>query len=305
MKVKDIFNIMSGSKLDFDKQVVDSNGINFVSRNSNYNGIVGRIIPPDDTTIFKKGDISVSLGGSYLLSCFIQEEPFVTGQNVAVLRPKNSMSKVEKLFYCYALSLNRFRFCAFGREVNKYLKDIELPDKIPSFVNNTNLNPFQTNNSVKFDNVDTSLWKTFRLDMIFTKKKIKKFSKTPETIGNIPFVTSQSLNNGVKCYVDEEPLDGNCITISTNGSGFDPFYHTKPIVVSNDVEVLYSNNLDIYIGIFLVTILRLEKFRWVYGRKPKNNKVFETKIKLPEREGKPDWEYMREFVKKLSYGDVI
>ena len=132
MKVKDIFNVMSGSKLDYDKQIIDSNGINFVSRNSNFNGIVGRITPAEDTIIFKKGDISVSLGGSYLLSCFIQEEPFVTGQNVAVLRPKNPMKKVEKLFYCYALSLNRFRFCAFGREVNKYLKDIDLPDKIPS-----------------------------------------------------------------------------------------------------------------------------------------------------------------------------
>ena len=55
----------------------------------------------------------------------------------------------------------------------------------------------------------------------------------------------------------------------------------------------------------MVTILRFEKFRWAYGRKPKNNKVFKTRIKLPEKGGKPDWGYMREFVKKLSYGDII
>ncbi len=37
---------------------------------------------------YKKGDITVPLGGSYLLSAFVQDEDFVTAQNVDVLRPK-------------------------------------------------------------------------------------------------------------------------------------------------------------------------------------------------------------------------
>ena len=96
-KLSDIFYIYTGSKLDFDKQQQDDNGINFVSRNSNNNGVVGRIIPEENTKIFKKGDITVPLGGSYLLSAFVQDEDFVTAQNVDVLRAKKEMSDLEKI----------------------------------------------------------------------------------------------------------------------------------------------------------------------------------------------------------------
>ena len=74
---------------------------------------------------------------------------------------------------------------------------------------------------------------------------------------------------------------------------------------------------------FLCTILRQEKFKYSYGRKPKNDKVFNTIIKLPickdennepiidtthkysEQGYVPDFELMEEYIKHLSYGDRI
>lgn len=115
MVVDDLFYVYSGSKLDYGKQTEAVDGINFVSRNSNNNGVVGKVVLEKEMKVFKKGDITVPLGGSYLLSAFVQDEDFVTAQNVCVLRPKKEMTDVEKWFYCYSLRLNRFKFSAFGR----------------------------------------------------------------------------------------------------------------------------------------------------------------------------------------------
>ena len=105
--ISDLFHVYSGSKLDFGKQELDDEGVNFVSRNSNNNGVVGKVELQDRMKLYKKGDITVPLGGSYLLSAFVQDEDFVTAQNVAVLRPKKEMKEIEKWFYCYVLRENR------------------------------------------------------------------------------------------------------------------------------------------------------------------------------------------------------
>ena len=104
MIVDDLFYVYSGSKLDYGKQTESVDGINFVSRNSNNNGVVGRVILEEGMKTFKKGDITVPLGGSYLLSAFVQDEDFVTAQNVCVLRPKKKMT--EMLYQCYGLKDN-------------------------------------------------------------------------------------------------------------------------------------------------------------------------------------------------------
>jgi len=144
-----------------------------------------------------------------------------------------------------------------------------------------------------------------KISSIFPKiKNIKKYSSTPESIGNVPFVTSSSLNNGVASYVEEISFVGNCITVSTNGKCFDSFYHEGAISISTDVELLTNENLNAYNALYICTILNAETFKWGYGRKPKNDKVFETSIKLPIiKKNKPDWEYMEDYIKTFVLKD--
>lgn len=136
--LSDLFKISYGNKLDLNKQVITTKqegGINFVSRDSNNNGVVAVVEPIDGVLPFPKGSITVPLGGSYLGTSFIQSVPFYTAQNIAVLEPKKYnkfiMNDYHKLFI---LPLIRFeaktKFCAFGRELNKYIKDLNI--KLPS-----------------------------------------------------------------------------------------------------------------------------------------------------------------------------
>jgi hypothetical protein len=53
-----------------------------------------------------------------------------------------------------------------------------------------------------------------------------------------------------------------------------------------------------YIGIFICTILNLESYRYSYGRAWNKNNVEQTIIKLPSKNGNPDWEYMQDFIKE-------
>lgn len=166
-------------------------------------------------------------------------------------------------------------------------------------------------------------WKEFKVGDLFQSRKIKKYPSIPEDEGKLPFISSSSFNNGVVCKVNAESIEGNCLTVTTNGSCFDVFYHKHPIAVSCDVEVLYSDMLNEKNALFIATVLELEKFKYAYGRKPKNNKVFDTYIKLPvlsdpetndpildpnkkySSEGYiPDFEYMENYITSLKHKPI-
>ncbi len=138
MNITTLFDLFYGSKLDHNKMTKckygDENAVNFVTRSSNNLGVIGTVKKIQDKEPFSKGHITVALGGTYLLSSFVQQKPFYTAQNIMVLIPKKDMTVREKIFYCLCISKNRFRYSAFGREANRTLKKLELPDKIPDWV---------------------------------------------------------------------------------------------------------------------------------------------------------------------------
>lgn len=329
MKLSDLFYIYSGSKLDFGKQEISENGINFVSRNSNNNGVVGRVVLEDGMKVYKKGDITVPLGGSYLLSAFVQDEDFVTAQNVNVLRSKKHMKDIEKWFYCYVLRMNRFKFSAFGREVNKYIQDIEIPDAIPNWVYKTEFKLPKTNNIKKEYSLSTKDWKVFNYTDIFIIKK-GFYNKKPNhnTEGNIPFFGATEKNNGVTEYYSIEDIENasktgdeknapiedkifpkNAVCVTNNGSVGFAFYQSTEFTCSHDVNPLYRKDgveFNPYTGLFIATVIMEDRYRWTYGRKWRPERMVKSTIKLPvDINGNPDWDFMEQYMKILPYGDRI
>ena len=132
--LKNLYKIRMGNKFDKNKMSDDKPTINFVSRISYGNGVDCKVDYVSGTEPFKKGMLTVALGGSYLGSCFVQEEPFYTGQNVAVMEACNEeMNHNVNLFISGLIRFeSKIKYYAFGRELNSHINrdfNIKLPIK--------------------------------------------------------------------------------------------------------------------------------------------------------------------------------
>lgn len=120
---EDLFEIDMGSKLDKTKMTENHPSVNFVGRANANNGITTKVDEIPGLKPYSKGNLTVSLGGEYLGSCFIQPEDFYTSQNVIVLIPMWDMSFLVKQFISIMIFReSRTHYKAFVDELNKHVK---------------------------------------------------------------------------------------------------------------------------------------------------------------------------------------
>lgn len=312
VRVTDIFNVEYGNSLELNKLSQSEEGLNFVSRTAKNNGVSAKIKKLDEVDPFPEGLITVSLGGS-VLETFLQPKPFYTGYHIYCLTPKTNLSTEEKLYYCTCIALNRYRY-NYGRQANRTLKDLLIPDvtEIPIWVKKADTEKFSNANE-SFLNEPTpeyniTQWKGFRLNQLFTIKKGKRLTKANMTSGKIPFIGAIDKNNGYRQFIGQSPIhDGNTITVNYNGSVAEAFYQPEPFWASDDVNVLYPRfSMNQYIALFIVSLIKLEKYRFNFGRKWHLDRMKKSVILLPVKNGKnPDFEYMEKFIKTLKYSKQI
>jgi len=157
-------------------------------------------------------------------------------------------------------------------------------------------------------NLDTSKWKSFEITSLFTIKG----SKTTPLLdlveygkGKFPFVTTQATNNGIEGFYDFYSEDGNILTADSAVLGYCS-YQALPFSASDHVEKLVPKfKMNKYIAMFLVTIFNIEQYRYNYGRKCSQTRMKEISVKLPSKNGKPDFEYMEDYIKSLSYSSSL
>lgn len=161
--------------------------------------------------------------------------------------------------------------------------------------------------------IDTKNWQYFRYDdgtdkSIFKIKKGKRLTKKDQSDGDIPYVSSSSLNNGIDNYLGNGHTDENCISFACYGSIGEVFYQDQKVWVSDNANVFYLRNrkLNPYLAMFLITVLRLEQFRFSYGMTGKKERLQSFDIKLPvTKKGEPDWDYMENYIKALPYSSSL
>ena len=131
-----IMNVQMGNGVDAILTTSDNPQYNYVSRNSNGNGVVAYIDKIEDETPFPAGAMSLALGGEYLGSCFVQNKPFYTAQNVAVLQEIVPMSVYTKLFIATMIRNEcKVKYQAFGRELNSHIRK-DFTFKLPVLTQN-------------------------------------------------------------------------------------------------------------------------------------------------------------------------
>ena len=327
-----VFKVVYGNQLDLNKMETDPKGINFISRSSRNLGFAAKVCEIEDKSPFEAGLITVTLGGTYLLSSFIQPEPFYTAQNIKVLSPIKEMRFIEKVYYCTIIKANRYRYSSHGREANATLDSILVPAKVPlRFLkldfNSTLKKDFSKSANPQKKRINSKSWKHFKYggDAGIFEIRNGYYNKKPEhtEIGEIPFIGASGVNNGVTGFYSlfdiengkkdgksiEHPIErklfsGNCITVANNGVGVgSAFYQENDFTCSHDVNVLYlkKGSWDKYAALLICTLIRKDKYRWDYGRKWRPVRMPDSIIKLPaDKKGNPDWKFMSEYIKGLS-----
>jgi hypothetical protein len=317
-KLSDLFEVTYGNKLDLNKMQIDTaaNAINFVGRSSQNHGVSARVSPIDGIKPFEEGLITVALGGTKLLASFVQMSPFYTAQNVAVLKSWQPMSFAEKLFMCLAIRHNRFRYSAFGREANRTIRSLLVPDpsEFPKWIKSGTAvvsvsgleAPAEPNPSLKLNTQD---WQPFIYDKLFTIDRGRgPRRKDLDGAGLTPFITSIDSNNGVTGYTTMMPThQGNTITVNRNGSVGEAYYQSEAFCSTEDVHVFTPMfPMNKYIALFLVTLIRQEKYRFSYGRKWGLERMNKSMMRLPATSsGEPDWKFMEGYIKSLPYSTSI
>jgi hypothetical protein len=311
VELSKIFDVGYGNKFDLNKMSFNSGKkVAFIGRTAKNNGVTSVVDLIDGIDPYPAGFITVNLGGA-ILESFIQVNPFYTAQNIMVLKPKSLMSELEKAFYCIAIKANKFRYGAFGREANRSLKELLVPETVPKNFLSLKIQP-PSSQQLKEQKISFSdrKWKWFEIgdEKLFELKKGKRLTKANMEEGETPFVGSTELENGITGHISAKAIHkGNTISVTYNGSVAEAFYQPVDFWASDDVNVLYPKfELNPYRALFLTTIIRKEKYRFNYGRKWHLERMKQSKIKLPvDSSGNPDWQFMEDYIKSLPYSKSI
>ena len=222
------------------------------------------------------------------------------------------MTLQEKLFYCVCLRKNKYRF-SFGRQANQTLKDLELPSKVPRWVNEISIDKPLLKESFSKNKIELSerKWVKFRYDnkkLFKIKRGVGARKKDIVKGGIIPFITSIDNNNGLTGKVMIKPThQSNVISVNRNGSVGEAFYQPKEFCSTEDVHIFNPQfELNPYRAMFLITLIKKEKYRYNFGRKWGLERMNKTIIMLPvDDNNNPDWQFMEDYIKSLPYSSNL
>jgi hypothetical protein len=149
-------------------------------------------------------------------------------------------------------------------------------------------------------------WQDFKLSDLFNCTRGTRLTVENRELGNIPLVTAGEDNLGVKAFISNEnqAIFSNSITIDMFCNSYT---HIDKFCCDDNIIVLSAKTpLNKFIMLFINTLIKQDKYRYQYGRQYRLKHFNNHYIKLPAtEEGSPDWQYMENYIKQLSYSDKI
>lgn len=154
--------------------------------------------------------------------------------------------------------------------------------------------------------LDEKEWREFRIGNLFEVSRPSARNKDSYELGDIPFVASGSMNNGVMklCTpLEGETLDkGCCITASpVDGSTFfQPIDFLGRGGAGSSILMLRCEGLNLYRGQFMARAIQQTCSKYTYGHMGNKDSIKRERIMLPVTDsGEPDYEYMEQYVKNM------
>lgn len=124
--------------------------------------------------------------------------------------------------------------------------------------------------------------------------------------GSYPLLTAGEYNQSFTEYIGnykEEELTNPSITIDMF---FNVFYQNYKFCADDNVYHFINEKLTMESALFVVTILKMQKEKYGYGRQFRKENARDSTILLPQdADGNPDFGYMENFIKSLPYSDLL
>ncbi|BCB41452.1 type II restriction endonuclease subunit M [Vibrio alginolyticus] len=147
-------------------------------------------------------------------------------------------------------------------------------------------------------------WKEFFLTELFPKiQRGKRLKKADQIEGDMPYVSSTAMNNGVDNYVSNDNkvrIYEKCLTIANSGSVGASFYHDYKFVASDHVTHLKNPEFNKYIYLFTSGLTNRLSEKYNFNREINDPRISREKVVLPvNSDENPDYEYMEQYIKNL------
>jgi len=324
-KVNGLFTIRASlSGIDKNKLIDSQNSeIPYITR-SDFNNGVSFFVGREQKEKYRIDVGNVITIGLDTQTVFYQPYFFYTGQNIQILY-NESLNKYIAKFLIPLLrmqvsklswggngaTLGRLKRMQILLPVNsegnpdydfmeQYIREREeqLIQKYKDFIKEISQTQRVTPNPIK--------WREFFIGDIFDVKRPKPRTERQYQAGEIPFIASGNINNGVVRFCntqDDECLDEkNCITVSpVDGSAFyQGFNFLGRGGAGSSILLLYNDHLNKYIGLFISRVIRHTCSKYNYGRMGNQESIRREKILLPvDEDGNPDYAYMEWYCRQM------
>lgn len=304
----------------------DENSIPYVTRTEPNNSVECFIKNTKELKIEKGNAIVV---GDTTATVSYQLQPFVAGDHIVVIYA-DWLNQWTGLYITCLLNKERYKYC-YGRayvvdsikstsiylpskldDNNQYIPDWQYIEK---YMKKHLIKIPQTKSTTPKDMINTENWHFFKVGQLFRLETGKVSSTEVLTEGeDVFYCGAKKDENGImsRCAYDKKYISkGNCIVFICDGQGAVGYnnYMDRDFIATVNLVMGYNDNLNKYNGLFLASLLDLERPKFSFGRKRKKT-LANTEIKLPAKlnsknEYEPDWQYMEDYIKSLPYGDVI
>jgi restriction endonuclease S subunit len=176
---------------------------------------------------------------------------------------------------------------------------------------------FETSISYSEQKLFYDQWKEFRIGDYFKVVRGKRIVKNVDYLLEkyeeyyYPVITASASNNSVSGYYHSYNCEANSIVCCGEVNGFYSTYQEEKcwVLDTNRIFIPKKNTglkLNKFIALFLITILKKEMFKFSYGRKARPDHIINTIIKLPStKDGKPDWQFMENYIRNLQFSDTL
>ena len=321
----DVFYIYSSnSGIDKNKLKTGAGDIPYITRTDRTNGI-DSFVCEQDSNKYKKDSGNVITIGLDTQTVFYQQHDFYTGQNIQILsNPNLTFESSLYIIPLLKMVLEKFSWGSNGATLTRLKRSkIMLPANNkdePDFNYMTNYikEPlFKEINDIKeycksvilninnksIPKLTEKKWKAFNVNYIFPYiQRGKRLKKGDHKAGNIPYVSSTMMNNGVDNFISnkEGKRFDNCITIANSGSVGASFYHQYEFIGSDHITAFKNEKFNKYIYLFLATIVSRISDKYSFNREINDFRISNEKVLLPVNEdGNPDYEYMEQYIKNI------